>query len=291
MKDVSLRKWNNEGGRVQLVYEDDTEVYVSKEDFDRAFGCIVSAPKNDVIRDFAIFAIGGRVNKSKGKSEKFVPKIINPKRYSAIIRKLKDHLNVETEDDVIAAGFDRANADGCTKKQRMKTFWSVSPDVGKVAWSVCTHSDNGKVESVNVELPLFFGSDYREVPASKLTEHMDCFLEACRKEIGLEVCMGPFYDIKSFENEESKSITRKTPDKKTTVKIGIPDVGNIIACIGYTCIDPDDNVWEITISLTTVSRVLFDEIEFLDECYVINMRKYPKTDFAGDLSIIKGGGK
>jgi len=43
--------------------------------------------------------------------------------------------------------------------------------------------------------------------------------------------------------------------------------------------------------LTTVSRVLFDEIEFLDECYVINMRKYPKTDFAGDLSIIKGGGK
>lgn len=54
MKDVFLKKWNYAGSKVRLEYEDGTEVFVSKTDFDRAFGCIVSAPKADIIRDFAI---------------------------------------------------------------------------------------------------------------------------------------------------------------------------------------------------------------------------------------------
>ncbi len=51
---IHLKKWNYDGDRVKLEYHDDSIVYVKKTDFDRAFGCIVSAPKSDVVRDFAI---------------------------------------------------------------------------------------------------------------------------------------------------------------------------------------------------------------------------------------------
>ena len=55
MKDeIKLTCWNIEDDRVKLVYDDNTTVYVSKEDFDRAFGCIISLSKEEVIRDFAI---------------------------------------------------------------------------------------------------------------------------------------------------------------------------------------------------------------------------------------------
>ena len=36
------------------IYEDDTDFYVRKSDFDRAFGCIVSGEKNAIINDFSI---------------------------------------------------------------------------------------------------------------------------------------------------------------------------------------------------------------------------------------------
>lgn len=53
MKDVFLKEWNYAGDKVRLAYKDGSEVFVSKTDFDRAFGCIVSASKADVVRDFA----------------------------------------------------------------------------------------------------------------------------------------------------------------------------------------------------------------------------------------------
>lgn len=54
MKDTFLKNWNYAGEKVRLVYDDGSEVFVSKTDFDRAFGCIVSAPKSAIARDFAI---------------------------------------------------------------------------------------------------------------------------------------------------------------------------------------------------------------------------------------------
>ena len=51
---IYLKKWKIKGDKVKLIYEDRTVVFVSKVDFDRAFGCICSAPKADIIRDFAI---------------------------------------------------------------------------------------------------------------------------------------------------------------------------------------------------------------------------------------------
>lgn len=51
---VYLKKWEYDGDKVKLEYKDNSIVYVKKSDFDRAFGCIISATKDVVIRDFAI---------------------------------------------------------------------------------------------------------------------------------------------------------------------------------------------------------------------------------------------
>ena len=54
MSVVHLQAWKIEGDRVQLTYADNTGFYVSKKDFDRAFGCIISGEKEVIQRDFAI---------------------------------------------------------------------------------------------------------------------------------------------------------------------------------------------------------------------------------------------
>ena len=52
---IYLSVWVPEGeDKVKLVYSDDEVVFVKKEDFNRAFGAIISTEKEDVIRDFAI---------------------------------------------------------------------------------------------------------------------------------------------------------------------------------------------------------------------------------------------
>ena len=42
------------GDLVFLKYDDGDQVMVSKADFDRAFACMVSCPKNEISRDFGI---------------------------------------------------------------------------------------------------------------------------------------------------------------------------------------------------------------------------------------------
>lgn len=51
---VFLKDWRIEGDRVKLEYSDNDKVYITKKDFDRAFGAIVNATKEEVIRDFGI---------------------------------------------------------------------------------------------------------------------------------------------------------------------------------------------------------------------------------------------
>ena len=42
------------GDVVYLKYDDGDRVPVSKSDFDRVFGCMVSCSKNEIIRDFGL---------------------------------------------------------------------------------------------------------------------------------------------------------------------------------------------------------------------------------------------
>ncbi len=53
-KPTYLKNWNYDGDKVKLFYEDNDIVYVSKVDFDRAFGAIVSATKADILRDYVL---------------------------------------------------------------------------------------------------------------------------------------------------------------------------------------------------------------------------------------------
>lgn len=53
-KEIHLRDWKPEGNRIRLIYQDESELFVRREDFNRAFGCIVSAEKDAVLRDFAV---------------------------------------------------------------------------------------------------------------------------------------------------------------------------------------------------------------------------------------------
>lgn len=54
MEKVYLENWKREDDRVRLTYQDGSELLVRYEDFNRAFGCIVSADKDAIQRDFAI---------------------------------------------------------------------------------------------------------------------------------------------------------------------------------------------------------------------------------------------
>lgn len=51
-----LTKWARNGERIQLEFLDGSILYVKKQDFDRAFGCIISLTKEQVQAEFAIEA-------------------------------------------------------------------------------------------------------------------------------------------------------------------------------------------------------------------------------------------
>lgn len=51
-----LTKWERNGERIRLEFLDGSILYVKKQDFDRAFGCIVNLTKEQVEKDFAIEA-------------------------------------------------------------------------------------------------------------------------------------------------------------------------------------------------------------------------------------------
>ena len=52
-----LTQWENKGDQVRLTFLDGSMLFVSKKDFDRAFGCIVSLSKEEVEKDFAVSSL------------------------------------------------------------------------------------------------------------------------------------------------------------------------------------------------------------------------------------------
>ena len=54
MKDIYLKDWKIVGEIAHLTYEDGSRLLVKKSDFNRAFGCIITATKDIVDRDFTI---------------------------------------------------------------------------------------------------------------------------------------------------------------------------------------------------------------------------------------------
>lgn len=54
MTSVYLKDWALKDDYAELTYSDGDVLKVSKEDFNRAFGPIISASKEAVVRDFAV---------------------------------------------------------------------------------------------------------------------------------------------------------------------------------------------------------------------------------------------
>lgn len=49
-----IKEWNVKGNVVVVSYDDGTDVHVNTLVFNRAFGAIINASKEEVVRDFAI---------------------------------------------------------------------------------------------------------------------------------------------------------------------------------------------------------------------------------------------
>ena len=80
-KDVHLKKAIIMGETVKLIYDDDTSLIVKKADYDRVFQCMVSCPKSDIQRDYAVdtyygFIQNSRMNNSYVPCGKFIDKIV-----------------------------------------------------------------------------------------------------------------------------------------------------------------------------------------------------------------------
>lgn len=59
-QNIILKDWKEEEDKVRLIYSDDSTLFVSKKDFNRAFGCIIALTKEEAERDFAIKEQGGK---------------------------------------------------------------------------------------------------------------------------------------------------------------------------------------------------------------------------------------
>lgn len=264
MKDVFLKKWEYAGDRVRLVYRDGTVAFVSKTDFDRAFGCIVSAPKADVVRDFVIgtdddvFLECMGANKADQLPAK--PKLVKPKRYPQIAKRLKRHLTVRNEKDVVSLGFTKTASKKKNGRYRKTFCYDASRDVGYPC-SINVATDNGKVAVMEYELPLFFHQDSMDVPDSKVMEHLDFFFTACFRKLGLEYVVGPILD--SEENPIEWSTAIDLDEIAVSHALKYEDIymarcgfGGII----YPCRDAKGNLWLIEVFCDKLSEKMQEEL-------------------------------
>lgn len=273
MDDVYLKKWNYAGEHARLEYSDGTEVYVSKADFDRAFGCIVSAPKASVIRDFAMIVMNAATkNETEPQKER---KLIDPKRYPAIIRKLKRRICARSGKEVASLDIDGVCFEAHGVNYMINRSWFIFSKNGKTPFIVNTTTYNGKVAAVEVEIPLFFDVDHREVPAYKLMEHIDRLLDTCGKELGIQTYVGPIYNSdKDPIKLNTKADVEKISDAHYLKYADISRVRNGLGAIEYACLDSDGSLWLIDLSYATLSSEFAEEINFPNECFVLRLRKF-----------------
>lgn len=80
-KDAHLKKATILGEIVELTYDDDTSLIVKKTDYDRVFQCMISCPKSEIQRDYALntyygFVQNSRMNNSYVPCGKCIDKIV-----------------------------------------------------------------------------------------------------------------------------------------------------------------------------------------------------------------------
>lgn len=272
MKDVFLKKWECAGDKVRLVYKDGTEVLVAATDFNRAFGCIVSAPKSDVVRDFSLPDGEKHINPQS------VPRLVKPKHYLAIARKFKGHLKARTKRDIKALGF-ISDGDEEVDGVLCKRFIYDGTDDIKYQCRMTVHMDNQRVAVTNLEIPLYFRELHDSVPDYKLMEHLDRFFEACSETLDLEGYVGPVIEgcdilIPWSTDAELDEIEEDYPLKYRdifSVKLGI-------GWIVYPSFDAKGNLWLFYLGYSQNADELSANVEREDGYYILGLQKLTKLE-------------
>lgn len=272
MKDVFLKKWAYAGDKVRLVYKDGTEVFVATTDFNRAFGCIVSAPKADVVRDFSL------PDGVKHLNPQTAPRLVNPKHYPAIARKFKRHLKARTKGNIKALGF-IPNGDGEVDSVPCKRFTFDGTNDINYQCQMTVHVIDQRVAVTNLEIPLYFRELHDSVPDYKLMEHLDRFFEACSETFDLEGYVGPVIEgcdilIPWSTEAELDEIEDDYPLKYRDifcVKLG---VGWIV----YPSFDSHGNLWLFYLGYSQNADVLSENVEREDGHYILGLQKLTKLE-------------
>lgn len=279
MDDVYLKKWNYAGDKIRLVYEDDSVVFVAKKDFDRAFGCIVSTSKANVVRDFALRDHKGtKASRANGKEDSATPKLISPKRYPEIFRRLRKHLSAMKGKEVKALGCVLDNYEKSDDAFMQFFTYNAAKAIGYPC-RLDIVTDNRKVIITEMEMPLFFRERYDSVPDFKLMEHLDSFFEACAEALNLEGFVGPIYDGGDTKLAWSRNTDLTEVNEKQSLKY--EDIFKVKLGIGwivYPSFDAKGNLWLFYIGYSLSADELSKNPDRKDGHFLLGLIKLTKQE-------------
>lgn len=243
MKDIFLTEWNYVGDKVRLAYVDGTEFFVSRKDFDRAFGCIVSAPRDDVIRDFGL-------DKGRTVFESMENKLLDPVHYPEIIKGLKDYLKVTTEEEAIAVGFglvEAANKEVANDYNRYRYYFDVGNGFAGCVRVAIKPWESNKIQCMELDIPLCFCDNSNHIPDYKMMEHMERFTKTFGEEFDCYVCVGPMFEREEEPIDWHPEMDLVSTNEKYALKY--EELALVKLQYGYVvsaCLDTEGNLWKIT---------------------------------------------
>ena len=232
MKDVFLKKWSNAGERVRLEYEDGTEVFVQKTDFDRAFGCIVSAPKSDIVRDFA----------AKESGEALANNVLDENGYTRNFRELTPFFLMTTEDEMI-----RRNGEFFDEYDDCKRYGFYTKDKISLDGKITAWVRDGAISTVVYQLPLRFNVPVDQIPPSELMSVFNTIKDSCVSVFKFKEVYGPVFEepgIMICWHGDIQNIVDNHPvddEKLEMLKAGKGE-------LYYALLDNEDCVWWLTMS-------------------------------------------
>jgi len=244
MKDVSLKEWNYVGDKVRLAYVDGVEFFVSRKDFDRAFGCIVSAPRSEVIRDFAMDE--GRTVFASMKE-----KLRDPVRYLEVVERLGNLLKVTTEEEAIAAGFEletEVEHNGEHMCNRYRYYFDVGNGFAGNVMIITEPENDNAVSYMLFDIPLCYCDNSNLIPGGKLMKHMESFAKAFAQVLECSACVGPM-----FASDDDPIAWRPDMDLTEIIKkYGLKAKGLSLSSIkeksgelSFACLDAKGGLWKI----------------------------------------------
>lgn len=244
MKNVSLQEWSYVGDKVRLAYADGVEFFVSKKDFDRAFGCIVSAPRNDVIRDFAL-------DKGRTVYASMKKKLSDPVQYQEVIQRMMKFLKVTTEEEAIATGFKLENEVKHDEEHvcnRYRHYFDVGNGFAGNLMLITEPEDNNTVSHMLFDIPLCYCDNSNHIPEDMLMKHMVSLTEAFAQVFECTAFVGPIFVSDDDPIDWRADMDLNEIIQKYVVKseeLSLPSIKEKSGELSFVCLDPAGGLWKI----------------------------------------------